>query len=231
MTTVILHGLLGKKFGKKVKVHLGKLADFAIAVDSIKEGFRSFLLKLNDNNQGYCVHFEKNGAEIHVLPSIGGSGKTLLTIIAVILIVIAIVVAFLILGPGVAAFGALLTGTAAGVTGAAAVALGAAAIAFSVGVNLLITALRMPSGPGSRDATGQAMIDKGGGTSSTDANAKSFIFDNLQNVSSQGDSLPIGYGRMKISSHIIQVSKKAYQLSEYFKDQALSENIPLEIYD
>jgi predicted phage tail protein len=231
MTTIIFHGLIAQKFGKKIKLHLGKLNDFVIAIDAIKEGFRNFLLKLNAKNQGYSVHFEKNGKEIHLIPTISGSGRTLMIIVAVILIIIAVIVAWYLAPAWGPALAGLLTGSAAGVTGGAAVVMAAAAIAFSVGVNLLITALRMPSGFGSSNATGQAMLDTGGSTSTIEPEAKSFVFDNLQNAATQGEPLPIGYGRMKIGSYVINVSKKSYSFDQIFNDEISPKNVSLTIYD
>jgi predicted phage tail protein len=94
MTTIVLHGLLAQKFGKKIKIHLGRLCDFAVALDTVKQGFREFILKLNKQNQGYSMVLENNGKEIHLIPSIGGSGRTLLMIVAIVLIVVACIVAW-----------------------------------------------------------------------------------------------------------------------------------------
>jgi predicted phage tail protein len=126
-----------------------------------------------------------------------------------------------------------LTGTAAlSVGGWAGAAITAIGIAFSVGVSLLITALTMPSAPGSSDATGKAaMMASGGSTSTIDAAAKSYVFDNLQNNASQGSPIPIGYGRMKIGSEVINVSSKSYSLDQLFDNEVTPKNIPISIYD
>jgi predicted phage tail protein len=235
MTTIVFHGLLAKKFGEKVKVRLGRLCDFVPAVDAIKTGFRDFLLKLNKNNQDYTVHLEKNGTEIHLVPSIVGAGKTVMIIIAVIIIIICIIVAWYLapyIGSSGASFLGTLTGTAGGFSSAAAVGSMAVGIAFSVGVSLLMTALTMPSAPGSNDASGQAaMASSGGSTSTVDSAAKSYVFDNLQNDASQGQPIPIGYGRMKIGSNVIHVSRSVYSLDQLFDNEIAPKNVLATIYD
>ena len=235
MTTIVFHGLLAKKFGKKIKVHLGRLNDFVPAIDAIKSGFRQFLLKLNANNQDYTAHLEKNGTEIHLVPSITGSGKTLMIVVAVVLIIVACIVAWYLAPYLGTSFLGTLTGTAAftgGMSTIAGIGVVAVGVAFTVGVNLLITALTMPKAPGSSEATGKAaMMANGGSTSTLDSNARSFVFDNLQNNASQGNAVPIGYGRMKVASNVISVSMKNYSLDQFFSNEAFGSSVGIKMYD
>jgi predicted phage tail protein len=156
-------------------------------------------------------------------------------IIAVIIIVIVCIIAWYLapyIGSSGASFLGTLTGTAGGFSSAAAVGSIAVGIAFQVGVSLLITALTMPSAPGSSEATGQAaMVHSGGSTSNTDGSTRSYVFDNLQNDAFQGKPIPIGYGRMKVGSNVIGVSMRTYPLDQLFNNEIAIKNIPVTIYD
>jgi predicted phage tail protein len=47
-------------------------------------------------------------------------------------------------------------------------------------------------------------------SSSTKALSESFAFSNKANVASQGSAVPVGYGRLKVGSQLIQMSIKSY---------------------
>jgi hypothetical protein len=47
-------------------------------------------------------------------------------------------------------------------------------------------------------------------SASTKALSESFSFSNKVNVASQGSAVPVGYGRLKVSSQVIQMSVKSY---------------------
>jgi predicted phage tail protein len=83
MTNITIHGKLSKIFGNKISINLGNFKDVVCAIDSIKNGFRSEILKLMNSGYNYCI--KKINSEIHILPFIGGSGKWFL--IAALIIV------------------------------------------------------------------------------------------------------------------------------------------------
>jgi predicted phage tail protein len=98
-------------------------------------------------------------------------------------------------------FGAFLIGAAV----ATAMGLGTlATILISVGLQILMAQNRKnPDFPQLYGATG-------GGVANVDAVGSSSIFKNQVNVANQGVTIPIGYGRMKVNSYIINISKKNY---------------------
>jgi predicted phage tail protein len=88
MTNIIIHGKLSKIFGDKISINLGNFKDIISAIDSIRTGFRSEILKLTNLGCNYCI--QKINSEIHILPFIGGSGKWFL-IAALVIVGIAMV--------------------------------------------------------------------------------------------------------------------------------------------
>lgn len=91
MTEVKIYGFLSKKFGNTIKIHLGKLNDLLMAIDSIKNGFRDTIIELSKKGINYCIQRIKN--IIHIIPIISGSGKLARIIIGAVLIILAIVAA------------------------------------------------------------------------------------------------------------------------------------------
>tara|TARA_R100000152_G_C6744611_1_gene168303 strand:- start:510 stop:1106 length:597 start_codon:yes stop_codon:yes gene_type:complete len=50
------------------------------------------------------------------------------------------------------------------------------------------------------------------------AGRESLIFSNIANVASQGAPLPVGYGRLKVGSQVIQATIKSYPQSQKTRD-------------
>lgn len=79
-----------------------------------------------------------------------------------------------------------------------------ATILISVGLQILMNKMQKnPDFPQLYGATG-------GGVANADAVGSSPVFKNQVNVANQGSIIPIGYGRVKVNSHIINMSKKNY---------------------
>jgi len=51
-----------------------------------------------------------------------------------------------------------------------------------------------------------------------DASKESLIFSNVANVASQGAPLPIGYGRLKVGSQVVQATIKSFPQSQKTRD-------------
>lgn len=83
-------------------------------------------------------------------------------------------------------------------------------IAISVGLSYL--AMKYMSKPDQK----QSYQAVGGSSSQVSAGGKSNIFGNIVNVSSQGESIPIGYGRMRIGSKVINTSIRSYTKDQNF---------------
>ena len=227
MTTIKLYGLLAKKFGTTIKLHLGNLNFLISAIDSIKEGFRKKIKDLSECGYNYVVEKDSNTNTIHIIPLIGGAGKTALIIVAIIVIIIAVIfTAGAALAGGAAAFTGGGTAAAGGVaaTGSfATVSIGGIAMSagfaaqvglflLSTGLSMLYNALTMPEMPGLENSSRST----GGATASSQAVGKSYIFTSGNNIATQGSSIPLGYGKMKIGSRLINFGIKNYPTSVTF---------------
>jgi len=160
MTTVRLHGILGKEYGKSFSMDLSRPRDVVRAIDASRDGFRRRMVDLQKSGLNYDILVNrkrvgsqeflssKNPSEIDIVPLISGRGELAMFIF----MVITTVVQYALMDPGV--------------------------------------------------------IE--GGEATVAAGAESLIFQGgAANVSSQGDPLPIGYGRLVVGSNIIQSSIKS----------------------
>lgn len=185
MTTVYLHGLLGKEFGKKFKFSLGRPKDCVWAIDANKKGFVNRLVELAKKGAHYSVvvdgrishniNLEKTAKELHIIPSISGSAG-----VVVAVGVIAAVVGY--------------AGTFGPVVSAILIAVGTAAVSYGIS-NLM-----------QKDQK----TDVGSASATSNAANKSFLFSNGENVTEQGNPVPIGYGRLRIGSAVIQSTIKSF---------------------
>jgi predicted phage tail protein len=184
MTTVYLHGLLAKEFGRKFRFSLSRPRDAVWAIDANKKGFVNRLLELSKGGANYSVvvdgslankfSVEKAGAkEIHILPAISGSAGVVTAI-------------------GVILYAAALYAPEWAVVYL--VALGSAAISYGIS-NLM-----------QKDQK----VDVGSASATSTALNKSFLFSNGENVTEQGIPMPIGYGRLRIGSAVIQSTVKSF---------------------
>ena len=191
MTTVKIYGLLSKEFGTTIKIHLGRLNDVLIAIDAVKNGFRKKINELSKANLNYSVEINKKNKTINIIPVIGGSSKAWKWIVTVVLVVAALVAFYF----GMPQLGMLLFNAA--------------------GIMFRYAAIRPPPGP-------RRMEDSfmGGATYTTESAGKSYIFDNLQNISSQGTIVNFGYGRFKTASKILAISVKTYPTNIQFNEEA-----------
>ena len=204
MTTVKIYGLLSKEFGETIKIHLGRINDVLIAIDAVKNGFRKKITELNKNKLNYCIQIDKKSKTLFILPIIGGSGKVWKWIVTVALVVAA-VVAF--------AFGMPMLG----------------ASLLSGAFSMAQYAMMKPPPPPPK-IPDQSI---GGASYANEAVGKSYIFDNMQNISSQGTIVDFGYGRFKTASKILAISVKSYPTNISFNEEAdfYSLGNKIDIYD
>lgn len=213
MTEVFVHGYLGQKYGKKFKFSLAKAKDVFRALDCQFENFSNELIKLSHKGMQYSLVVDdqelssaadldanRKIKQIHIVPTIFGAG------------VVAIVVG------AVAAVGSYAAG-AAGLAFLSSVLLSVAVSAISFGLQSLM------SKPPTANAVSQS--SPAASTASTSATSKSFLFSNRENVASQGNPVPLGYGRLRVGAAIIQENVKSYpnSLSTFaeFTSQAVQE--------
>ena len=201
MTQIRLHGILAKEFGEFFSFKLGKAKDVIRAIDAnkknfikrindlAKEGFNYTLVvdgkKVSDLSE---VEIKKEHSNIEIVPMIAGSGVDPITVGLLIMKL-----------AGAAAPGV----TAAGLVGGmklAAFTIGTLALTgISMGLQMLL-APKPDAGPPI--------------SSTTKAFSESFSFANKANTASQGTPVPVGYGRLKVGSQVVQFSVKSYPQSE-----------------
>lgn len=162
MTTIKIHGILAKEYGKSFSMELSRPRDVIRAIDASRDGFRKRIINLQKSGLNYDILVDrkrvdvqeflntKNPKQIDIVPLISGRGLKLLA--AVVIAVVSAVVQYALLDLGT------IEGGEAQVGGAT-----------------------------------SSLIFQGGAT----------------NISSQGDPLPIGYGRLVVGSNIIQSSIKS----------------------
>lgn len=196
MTEVFVHGYLGQKYGKSFKFSLGKPKDVFRALDSMFDDFSKEIVELGKQGMQYSLvvddkeivsdsdlETKKRIKTIHIVPTIFGAG-----IGALVVGVIAAVGSYAAAGAGLAFLSSVL--------------LSVAVSAISFGLQSLLS--KPPS------ATAVSQSSPAASTASTNATSKSFLFSNRENVASQGNPVPLGYGRLRVGAAIIQENIKSY---------------------
>lgn len=203
MTHIYIKGILAKKFGNYFSGFINNAYSAMKLIDANKNGFFKSLIDLNKKNMFYVIicdgkvvsdqndFLEKRKInKIYIIPMIVGSGG------------------FAVLALGLTA-GSLSAIVVAGVVNAL------ISTAINLGISFLMNAINRQSSPN----IGQQKIAVGGSTASIEGKGRSYIFSNKQNLVSQGSSIPIGYGKMKISSNLIHASVKNYSTSQIAEDE------------
>jgi predicted phage tail protein len=202
-TQIHIHGILAKKFGKHFSGFVKDAYSAIKLIDANKNGFFKALMDLNKKNIFYAIVCDskvienendflekRNIKTINIIPLIIGSGMAI----------------------------ALAIGFAAkslGATIAAAVINTIISTAISLGVSFLMSAINKQASP----QISQQKIAVGGATAFLESKGKSYIFSNKQNLVSQGSAIPVGYGKMKISSNLIFASIKNYSTNQSSQDE------------
>jgi len=192
MTSIILHGILAKEFQPSFRMEIRKAANVVKAIDANRPSFNKRIFDLAKEGLNYTIIVD--GRKITELEELNAQ-KEPQEIHLVPLIVgaggVALVSAVIVAGGG--------TIGAAGLVGGAAFAAGlinaVVLTAVSVGLQMLL-APKPDAGPPISAAT--------------KALSESFSFSNKANVASQGTPVPVGYGRLKVGSQLIQMSIKSY---------------------
>jgi predicted phage tail protein len=190
---------LAKEFRKTFSLAIKRPKEVFDAISCAHSNFRNRLFELS--NQG--IHFSllidgkkithveelsiaSEDKQIDIVPIIGGSGA----------------VAIGVIGAGLASVGGAI-GTSAFLVGLAGTA-GAAAIGSAItylGVGLMLMAVQMALAP-------KPEMQR----PSSDVNSakQSFLFSSKANVAEQGIPVPVGYGRLRVGSAVIQSTIKSY---------------------
>jgi len=199
MTKVRLHGILAKEFGEFFSFKLGKAKDVIRAIDANK---KNFIKRISDlGKQGFNYTLVVDGKKVSELSEIEIK-KEHKSIEIVPMIAGSGVVAATIITT--VASVALTTAFTLGIISPLAFALGSIAIAV-VGIGLQMLLAPKPDAGPPISAT-------------TKAFSESFDFSNKANVATQGTPVPVGYGRLKVGSQVVQYSVKSFPQTENSTD-------------
>lgn len=193
LTTVKLHGWLGKKYGKTFKMQVSTTAQ---AVGLLRANFKNFASDVINYNPGYRVHVGKEvidatelanttgGKTIHIIPVIAGSNNVARIVVGAILIYAAL--------------------TIPGLQGAAGVGLNTMGQAvFSFGTSLVIGGVMGLLTPTAKPAAFSA--------ESAD-NRPSYMFNGPVNTVGQGNPVSVLYGQLLVGSQVISAGLATTQL-------------------
>lgn len=201
MTNIFLHGKLGQEFGQKFKFSICKPKDVFQAIETIKEGFNKRIIELSKLGLQYSIVVD--GQYISSEKELERRGK--FSQIDIVPVIFGSGVAALAVG-AVALLGASVT---EGLVMSFLLAVAFSAI--SIGIQALMA--KPPS-----------YNTPQGSVSTTSSASKSFMFSNRENVAFQGSPVPLGYGRMRVGSAIIQENVKSYPNSMSTFDEFASQN-------
>lgn len=213
MKEIILHGILAKEFGHSFKMQISKPKH---CLKALNANLDNFINRINDlASQGFHytiivdnkkiqdikeLEIQNNFKRIDLVPLIVGSGAVVGGIILT----------------GLASLGG--AGAAGAMTAFLATGLGSF-VATMVG-GLVLTAVTM----GLQMLLQSDSDDVEASKSTTSAIKESYDFSNKANVANQGSVIPIGYGRLKVGSQVIQYTVKAFQSQIPFNQIAKSFN-------
>ena len=235
MTKIYLHGILKKEYQEFFCLNLKNAADLIDAIDCNRQGFKARVVELQNKCFFYDIIVNKKRIKslqdltgkpkrIDLVPAIAGSGPFTPLFAAIGKIATgvgaAVVKGVNVVGPaigkGFTAIGQGISNTfgagAAGGAGGAGATAGAAAkgagvfghIAKSVGLAAIASMLAPKPDlglPAQQEISAMA-----------NAYTQSYIFSSKNNLAQQGSFLPIGYGRLKVGSAVVQTSIKSFPL-------------------
>lgn len=239
MTNVYLYGELRNKFGKEFKFHLNSAKEAFLAINANKKGFLNEVKKLAMQGIHYRIvvdeqvlqdpkelEIKKTPEEIHIVPVVWGAGKNGALIAVGLILTIATYGA----AAGWFAAGSGLVGAG---SGAAAMTIGSVgfnsfgAALISLGAGLVMQGIMGLLFPPPKPDFNQEV----------QAGGKSYLFGNKPSNTSQGQAVPVGYGRLKIGSSQVSSAIDHYALNTDIKqlmtpvDQPINDYIELNAED
>jgi predicted phage tail protein len=200
MTTINLHGLLAQEYQKQFVLRLDKANDVVRAINCNRKGF---LKRVNElQKEGLCYTIIVNGGKQEGLGSVAKNIKQIDLV------------------PMIAGAFTLAIGALAGAMGGGAIATAVATVAVGAGVAMIGKAL-MPKPEKQPDVGGTVASDSSSAataqaepiTFESRAASASAMFNNTTNIAAQGAPVPIGYGRLKVGSAVIQGTIKSFPMS------------------
>jgi predicted phage tail protein len=193
MTKVILHGVLEKEFGSEFNFKLCKAKDVVRAIDANK---KNFLKRVHDlARQGFNYTIVVDGKKISELKELeivkDHKQIDLVPMIVGAGIEVVALGAFLLKSVGLTALAEITI--VAGLVGAIALT------GLSMGLQMLLAP--KPDAGAPISATTKAL-------------SESFNFSNKVNLASQGSPVPVGFGRLKVGSQVVQFCIKSFPQTE-----------------
>jgi predicted phage tail protein len=188
MTTINLHGALAKEFGSSFKMKIRKATEVFKAIDANKNNFINRVINLSREGVHYAVIVNGKDVKTCLELEMNNSPETIDIVPAVC-------------GAG-GKGGALILG----VLGVAAMLFGQ----FSLGVALIGLAIMIALQPKPNTPKPQTYFTSG--------MKESFLFASKANLAQQGSPVPIGYGRLRIGSNVIQTTVKSFPVSSLTLD-------------
>ena len=190
MTNIILHGILAREFGENFRMQIHKAANVIKAIDVNRKNFNKRIFELSREGLNYTMIVD--GKKITELQELNIQKEPQ-----------EIHLVPLIIGAGGFAIATAIFGAAAvaagGIAGFTALAINFVIMtAISIGLQMLLAP--KPDGGPEISATTKALRE-------------SFTFSNKANTAAQGVPVPVGYGRLKVGSQLIQMSIKSYSQS------------------
>lgn len=205
MTTIFLHGKIAKKYGKKFKFAVSRPKDAILALDTIFEDFSKELIDLAKKGFQYSLVVDNKpitGVEDF-------TSKSSIKEIHILPVICGSGAIGAIVG-GIAIYALAAAASTAGYALLATVLTAVALAAISYGIQSLMAKPPDQNNPGASTATSAAT-------------SKSFMFTNKENVKQQGNPIPVGYGRLRIGSAVIQETVKSYPNSISTFDEFVSQ--------
>tara|TARA_Y100001937_G_scaffold59595_1_gene81826 strand:- start:2418 stop:3080 length:663 start_codon:yes stop_codon:yes gene_type:complete len=190
MTQVRLHGILAREFGDKFKFNSLRAKDIIRAIDANRKNFANRVVNLAKQGFEYCIVVDNKKISDFTELELAKNAK------------------FIDLVPVIAGSGFLLPILAAGATtflGATLAGLGSAALGLAA-LSMVSMGLQMALAPKPEDPEPIS--------ATTNALRQSFLFSNKVNVAAQGTPVPVGFGRLKVGSQVIQFCLKSFPQSE-----------------
>lgn len=186
MTQVTLHGILAKEFKKTFSLAIKRPKEVFDAISCTHNNFRHRIVELA--NQG-----------VHFTLLVDGKKMTTIEDLSIVSDNQQIDIIPLVCGAGKA--GAIIAVIALGIlTGGAGIVLSMSFLT-NIGVGLVMMGIQMALAP-------KPKMDR----PSADVNSakQSFLFSSKANTAEQGIPVPVGYGRLRVGSAVIQSTIKSY---------------------
>jgi predicted phage tail protein len=183
MTKVNLHGLLAFEFGKSMEFFIRKPKDVFQAIDVNRKGFYNRIIELAKDGYQYSIVIDGKDLKDLKELEIKKQPETIDLVPAIV-------------GTGSGGFLVALGAIAMFVPGLQGIGIAL----IGMGVSMMLAPKPTPlEAPKAAVGTASALN-------------QSFYFSNTANLTQQGSAVPVGYGRLKIGSLVIQVTQTSYPI-------------------